>query len=133
MYKHRHIVQTSCEKEFSGKDKDIKDGTMLSFSQYEWTDSSTDVPNKIIIDNILTLFIVSLNANIIDVWLKEVLIKEALTDSPLLIIKENINCGNFLNKYRFNFFTGEVNHKPLIDFPKTITVVDERLDGEALL
>ena len=55
-----------------------------------------------------------------------------MTDSPLLIIKENINCGNFLNKYRFNFFTGEVNHKLLIDFPQTITVVDERLYGEAL-
>ena len=28
----------------------------------------------------------------------DVLIKEDLIDSPLLIIKEKINCGNFLNK-----------------------------------
>ena len=90
LYRHQHIVQIPCEKEFSGKDKDMKDGTMLSFSQYKWTDNLTNVPNKIIIDNILTPFIVSSNANIIDVLLKEVLIKEALTDSPLLILKENI-------------------------------------------
>ena len=46
LHKHRHIVQTPCEKEFSRKE--IKDGTMLtiSFSQYEWTDSLTDVPKK---------------------------------------------------------------------------------------
>ena len=64
--------------------------------------------------------------------LKAVLTKEALTDSPLLIIKENINCGNFMNKDRVNFFTGKVNHMPLIDFPQNITVVDERLYGETL-
>ena len=52
LYKHRHIVQTPCEKEFSGKDKDMKDGTMLSFSQYEWTNNLTNVPKKIIIDKI---------------------------------------------------------------------------------
>ena len=34
----------------------------------------------------------------------DVLIKEDLIDSPLLIIKENINCGNFSNKDKFNFF-----------------------------
>ena len=103
--KHRHIVQTPCEKEFSGKD--IKVGTMLtiSFSQYEWTNSVTEVPNKIVINDILTPFIVSSNTHITDV-----LIKEVLTDSPLLIIKENINCGNFLNKDRFNFLTDRVNH-----------------------
>ena len=55
-----------------------------------------------------------------------------MTDSPLLFIKENINCGNFLNNDRFNFFTGKVNYKLLTDFPQTITVVDERLYGEAL-
>ena len=55
-----------------------------------------------------------------------------MTDSPLLFIKENINCGHFLNKDRFNFFTRKVNHKLLIDCPWTITVVDERLYGEAL-
>ena len=93
MHRHRHIVQTPCEKEFGGKE--IKDGIMItiSFSQYEWTDGMTVVPNKIIINDILIPFIVSSNTHITNV-----LIKEVLTDSPLLIIKENINCGNFLNK-----------------------------------
>ena len=99
----------------------------ISFSQYEWTDSLTEVPSKIIINDILTPFIVILNTHI-----KEVLIKEVLTDTPLLIIKENINYDNFLNKDRFNFLTGRVNHKSLTDFPQTIIVVDERLYGEAL-
>ena len=132
LHKHRFIVQTPCEEEFGGKV--IKDGTMIIifFSQYEWTNSLIDVSNKIIIDDIFAPFIVSLNAHIIDVLLKAVLIKPALTNSPLLIIKENINCGNFLNKDRVNFFTGKVNYMPLIDFPQTITVVDERLYGETL-
>ena len=132
LHKHWHIVQTLCEEEFGGKE--IKDGTMLIifFSQYEWIESLIDVSNKIIIDYIFAPFIVSLNAHIIDVLLKAVLIKPALTNSPLLIIKENINCGNFLNKDRVNFFTGKVNYMPLIDFPQTITVVDERLYGETL-
>ena len=67
LHKHQHIVQTPCEKEFSGKD--IKVGTTLtiSFSQYEWTDSLTDEPNKIIIDDILTPLIVSSNTHITDV------------------------------------------------------------------
>ena len=56
----------------------------ISFSQCEWTNNLTDV-----------------------------LIKEVLTNSPLLIIKENINCGNFLKKDRFNFLTNRVNHKSL--------------------
>ena len=99
----------------------------ISFSQYEWTNSLIDVPNRIITNNILTPFIVSS-----DTHSTYVLIKEALTNSPLLIIKENINCGNFLNKDKFNFFTGKVNHKPLTDFRQIITVVDERLYGEAL-
>ena len=103
---------------------------IISFSQYEWTDSLTDVPNKIIINNILTPFIVSSNAHIIDVLLKAPLIKEALIGIPLLIIKENINCGNFLNKDRFNFLTKRVNYESLTDFP--IIIIDERLYGEAL-
>ena len=127
LHRHRHIVQTSCEKDSNGKH--TKDRTMLiiSFSQYEWTDSVTDVPNKIIINDILTLVIVSSNTHITDVLLQEVLIKEVLIDTPLLIIKENIDCGNFLNNYRFNFLTDGVNYKSLTDFPQTIIVVDERL------
>ena len=95
LHRHWHIVQTPCEKEFSGKN--IKDGTMLaiSFSQCEWTNNLTDV-----------------------------LIKEVLTNSPLLIIKENINCGNFLNKDIFNFLTNRVNHKSLTNFSQTIMMVD---------
>ena len=123
LHRHRHIVQTPCEKEFSGKD--IKDGTILtiSFNQYERTNSLANVPN-----DILTPFIASSNTHTTDV-----LIKEVLTDTPLLIIKKNINCGNFLNKDRFNFLTNRFNHKSLTDFPQTIVVVDERLYGEALL
>ena len=126
MHRHRHIVQTPCEKEFSRKEK--KDGTMLTipFSQYEWIDSLKNVPNKIIINDILTPFIVSLNTHITDVLLKEVLIKEVLIDTPLLII----NYGNFLNKDRFNYLIGRVNYKSLTDFP--IIIVDERVYGEAL-
>ena len=94
---------------------------------FSWTDSMIEVPNKMIINDIFTPFIVSLNTHI-----RDVLINEVLTDSPLLIIKENINCSNLLNKDRFNFFTGKFNHKFLTDFTQTITVVDERLYGEAL-
>ena len=89
-----------------------------------------DVPNKIIINNILTPFIISLNSHIIDVLLKSVLIKEALTGTPLLIIKENINCENCLNKDKFNFLTKRVNYETLTDFP--IIIIDKRLYGEAL-
>ena len=46
-----------------------------------------------------------------------------MTDTPLLIIKENINCGNFLNKDKFN-------NESLIDF--SIIIIDERIYGEAL-
>ena len=104
-----------------------KNGTMLiiSFSQYEWTDGMTVVPNKIIINDILIPLIVSLNTHIIDV-----LIKEVLTNSPLLIIKENINCGNFLNKDRFNFLIKRVNLESLTGFP--ILIIDEILYGEVL-
>ena len=94
-----------------------------SSSQYAWTNSMIEVPNKMIINDIFTPFIISLNTHIADV-----LITEILTNSPLLII----NCGNLLNKDKFNFFTGKFNHKFLTDFPQTITVVDERLYGEAL-
>ena len=82
----------------------------------------TDVPNKIIINK---PFIVSSDTHSTDV-----LIKEVLTNTPLLIIKENINCGNFLNKDKFNFLTDRVNYKSLTNFP--IIIIDERLYGKAL-
>ena len=61
LHRHQHIVQTPCEKEFSGKD--IKDGIMLtiSFSQYEWTNGLTDIPSKIVINNVLILFTIISN------------------------------------------------------------------------
>ena len=85
---------------------------IISFSQYEWTNSVTNVPNKIIINDILTTFIVTSNTHITDV-----LIKEVLTNSPLLIIKENINCGNFLNNDKLYYLIDRVNHKSLTNFP----------------
>ena len=45
----------------------------ISFSQYEWTDSFTDVPSKIIIDDVLIPFVVISDTHIIDVLIKEVL------------------------------------------------------------
>ena len=122
LHRHRHIVQTPYEKEISRKG--IKDGNMIaiSFNQYAWTDDLIDIPIKVIINNILILFTIISNTN-----MTNVLIKEILTDSPLLIIKEHINCGNFLNKDRFNFLTNKVNYKSLIDFPQTIIVIDKRL------
>ena len=90
----------------------------ISFNQYAWTDGLIDIPIKVLINNILILFTIIPNTHMTDV-----LIKEVLTDSPLLIIKKNINCGNFLNKDRFNY-------RFPTDFP--ITTVDERLHGEAL-
>ena len=84
----------------------------IFYSQYAWTDNMIEVPNKIIINNIFTPFIVSLHIHLTDI-----LIKEALTDSPLLIIKENVNCGNFLNNGIFNLLTDRINYNPLIDFP----------------
>ena len=68
----------------------------IFFNQFEWTNNMIEVPNKIIINDI----IVSLNTHI-----KDVVIAEVLTDYPLLIIKENINYGNFLNNDRFNFLS----------------------------
>ena len=86
----------------------------ISFSQYEWTDSLIDIPSKIVINNILILFTITSN-----IHSKDVLIQEVLTVSPLLIIKENINCDNFLNKDRINFLnlTDKVNQKSLIYSP----------------
>ena len=128
-FHHQHIIQTPCEKEFIGKE--TKDETMLtiSFSQDKWTDSLIGVPSKIIINNRLTPLAVISNIHIIDI-LVDVLVKEVLADSPLPIIKENINCGNFLNKDRFNFLTDRTNHKFLTDLP--IIIMDERLYREAL-
>ena len=91
-------------------------------SQDAWTDNMIEVPNKIIINDIFTPFIVSLNIHLTDI-----LIKEALTDSPLLIIKENINCGNFLNDDRFNLLTNRINYNPLTDFPITKRLYKETL------
>ena len=99
----------------------------ISFSQYEWTDSLTEVPSKIIINDKLTPLAVKSNIQITDV-----LIKEVLTDSPLLIIKENINCGKFLDKDKFNLQTGRICYKSLTDFPQTIIIIVKRLYGEAL-
>ena len=79
-------------------------------------------PNKIIINDIFTPFIISLNSHITDI-----LIKEALTYSPLLIIKENINCGNFLNNDRFNFPTGRINYNPLTDCPINERLYEDRI------
>ena len=104
----------------------------ISFSQYEWSNSLIDVPNKIIINDILTPFIVSSNTHKTNALLKEILIKEVLIDTPLLIIKENINCGNFFNKDKFNFLTDRFDHKPLTDFSHTIIVINERLYGKTL-
>ena len=39
-----------------------------------------------------------------------------MTDSPLFIIKENSNCGNFLNNDRFNFLIDRINYNPLTGF-----------------
>ena len=51
-----------------------------------------------------------------------------MTDSPLLIIKENINCSNILNNDKFNFLIDRINYKSLTGF----SIIDERLYGEAL-
>ena len=112
LHKYQHKVQSPRAKELSRKG--IKDGNMdaIFCSQHAWTDNLIEVPNKIIVNNIFTLFIVSLNIHLTDI-----LIKEALTDSPLLIIKENINCGNFLNNGIFTLLTDRINYNPLTDFP----------------
>ena len=77
LHKYQHKVQSPRAEELSGKG--IKHGNMdaIFCSQDARTDSMIEVPNKIIINDIFTHFIVSLNIHIIDI-----LIKEALTDSP---------------------------------------------------
>ena len=110
--------------------KHILDRIMLTifFSHYERTDGLTNKPSKIIIKDILTLFTVISKTHITNVLLKEV-----LTDPPLLIIKKKkINCSNFLNKDRINLLIDKDNHKSLIDSLQTIIVVNERLYGESL-
>ena len=88
-------------------------------SQYAWTDSMIEVPNKIIVNDIFT---VSLNIHLTDI-----LIKEALIESPLFIIKENSNCGNILSNDRFNFLTNSINYNPLTGF-----TINKRLYKETL-
>ena len=112
LHKYQHKVQSPHAKELSREG--IKDGNMdaIFCSQYAWTDSMIEVPNKIIVNDIFTLFIVYLNIHLTDI-----LIKEALIDSPLLIIKENVNCGNFLNNGIFTLLTDRINYNPLTDFP----------------
>ena len=46
-----------------------------------------------------------------------------MTDSPLFIIKENNNCGNFLNIDRFNLPIDRIN--PLIDCPISKRLYEE--------
>ena len=125
--KYQHKVQSPRAKELNRKG--IKDGNMdaIFCKQYAWidsiwTDSIIEMPNKIIINDIFTPFIVSLNIHLMDI-----LIKEALTDSPLFIIKENSNCGNFLNDDRFSFLTNIINYNPLIGF-----TINKRLYKETL-
>ena len=122
LHKYQHKVQSPRAEELSSKG--IKDRNMdaIFCSQYAWIDSIIEVPNKIIMNDIFTPFIVSLNIHLTDI-----LIKEALTDSPLLIIKENINCGNFLNDDRFNLLTNRINYNPLTDFPITKRLYRETL------
>ena len=122
LHKYQHKVQSPCAEELSRKG--IKDGNMdaIFCSQYAWTDSMIEVPNKIIINDIFTPFIVSLNIHLTDI-----LIKEAVTESSLLIIKENVNCGNFLNNGIFNLLTDRINYNPLTDFP-----INKRLYKETL-
>ena len=131
LHKYQHKVQSPRAKELSRKG--IKDGNMDAIfgKQYAWidniwTDSIIEMPNKIIINDIFTPFTVSLNTHLTDI-----LIKETLTDSPLFIIKENSNCGNFLNNDRFyfltNFLTDKINYNPLTSF-----TINKRLYKETL-
>ena len=83
LHRHRHIVQTICEKDFNRKD--TKERIMLeriSFNQYAWTDSLIDIPIKVVINNILILFIIISNTQV------------TLIDSPLLITEENRLCNS---------------------------------------
>ena len=69
--------------------KHILDRIMLTifFSHYERTDGLTNKPSKIIIKDMLTLFTVISKTHITNV-LTNVLLKEVLTNPPLLIIKK---------------------------------------------
>ena len=104
LHKYQHKVQSPRTEELSRKGIKDKNMDAIFCSQYTWTDSMIEVPNKTIINDIFTPFIVSLN-----IHSTYILIKEVLTDSPLLIIKENVNCGNFLKEDRFNFLTNRIN------------------------
>ena len=133
-------------------EESVKDGDMniVFCNQYAWTNSiwtdrwqfetiapTQNIYGKIIIsfnnndrhiDRLIevlndkrTLFIAFLNIHITDI-----LIKEFLTDSSLLIIKENINCGNLLNNDRFNLPIDRTN--PLIACP-----INERLHEDRII
>ena len=109
LHKYQHKVQSPRAKELSRKG--IKDGNMdaIFCKQYAWIDSIwtgsiIEMPNKIIINDIFTPFTVSLNTH-----LTYILIKETLTNSPLCIIKEKVNCGNFLNNDIFTLLTDKIN------------------------
>ena len=84
-----------------------------------------EVPNKIIINDIFTPF------TVFYFFFLRKKVKEALIDSPLFIIKESNNCGNFLNSDRFNFLTDRINYRinynPPINFP-----INKRLYKETL-
>ena len=71
LHKYQHKVQSPRAKELSREG--IKDGNMdaIFCSQYAWTDSMIEVPNKIIVNDIFTLFIVYLNIHLTDILIKE--------------------------------------------------------------
>ena len=125
LHKYQHKVQSPRAEELSTKD--IKDGNMdvIFCNQYAWTDSMIEVPNKIIINDIFTPF------TLFYFFFLRKKVKEALIDSPLFIIKESNNCGNFLNSDRFNFLTDRINYRinynPPINFP-----INKRLYKETL-
>ena len=86
LHKNQHKVQSTEELSRKG----LKDRNMdtIFCNQYAWTNSiwiDNKVPNKIIINDICTPFIVSSNIHVTDI-----LIKESLTDSPLLIITKTL-------------------------------------------
>ena len=45
---------------------------MLTFSRYEWIDSLTDIPSKIVINNILILFTIVSNIHTKDVLITKI-------------------------------------------------------------
>ena len=46
LHRHRHIVETSCAKDSNEKHTKYRTMLIISFSQYEWIDSVTDVSYK---------------------------------------------------------------------------------------